>query len=410
MVDAFDSLSLILELIRSGQAVARPALQQASGLGRGIVAERVNLLLDRGLIAEGRLAQANGGRAARELQIRAEAGALLVAYGSLGGFVAGVADLSGHVLASECVACSFAEGPSALMGEIKAIWNRLRPQADIWGIGVGLPAHISFDEATLLDSPSLPTSWTSYHPRRDLSPAFGAQTWVDTDDNMLALGELRVDRTGIKGDFLYMFADLVLGAATVVDGKVYRGAQGAAGNIGHIHSEGADDLCRCGRRGCLEAAVGGEALIHKATMRARAGESARLMERIRDNGGLCVADLGEAAREGDAVAVSLLTEAGRRIGLTLASAVNLFNPSAILVGGSLAATSNLFLAALKTELYRQSLPFVSRDLAVVPATQDVNEMGLVGAAHMVLDQIFNAQSMARWLREGRSPAVLASHL
>jgi predicted NBD/HSP70 family sugar kinase len=195
----------------------------------------------------------------------------------------------------------------------------------------------------------------------------------------------------------------------VIDGKVYRGTQGAAGNVGHIRSEGAEDLCRCGRRGCVEAVVGGEALIRKAIARTEAGESELLLERLRVSGGLSVEDLGLAAREGDAVAVSLLTEAGRRIGQTLASAINLLNPKAILVGGSLAASGDLFLAALKAELYRQSLPFVSRDLAVVPASQDVNEMGLAGAAHMVLDQMFSARSMAVWLREGRSPAVLASH-
>lgn len=408
-MDTFDSLSQILGLIRSGEAVARPALQQASGLGRGIVAERVNLLLEHGLVEEARLAQPNGGRAARELEIRAEAGAILVAYGSLSGFVAGVGDLSGRIVASEPVASVFTDGPGAVMGEIKTIWRRLQPKAEIWGIGVGVPAHINFTEATLLESPSLPTNWTGYRPRQDLSAAFGAQTWVDTDDNMLALGELRAGKTGIKDDFLYMFADLALGVAAVIDGKVYRGTQGAAGNVGHIRSEGAEDLCRCGRRGCVEAVVGGEALIRKAIARTEAGESELLLERLRVSGGLSVEDLGLAAREGDAVAVSLLTEAGRRIGQTLASAINLLNPKAILVGGSLAASGDLFLAALKAELYRQSLPFVSRDLAVVPASQDVNEMGLAGAAHMVLDQMFSARSMAVWLREGRSPAVLASH-
>ncbi len=144
-----------------------------------------------------------------------------------------------------------------------------------------------------------------------------------------------------------------------------------------------DIICRCGRIGCLEAVAGGAALGRDGERAAVAGQSPILAER-----GIIIAkDIAEAVAYGDPVSRDLIQRAGRFIGQMVATVVNFFNPSLIVIGGGVAGVGDLLLAAVRQAVYGRSLPLATRNLVIQRSALD-SRGGIVGAANMVLDEIF----------------------
>ena len=155
-----------------------------------------------------------------------------------------------------------------------------------------------------------------------------------------------------------------IGCGVVCHGEVYRGANGSAGDVGHICVDPAGPRCHCGNVGCVETMAGGPAIARDATAAARAGESALLAERLAAVGSLTPEDVGRASRGGAATANQIVQRAGTQIGQMLASVVNFFNPSHVFVGGGLTRIGPLFLASLRQCVYQRSLALSTRHLEV----------------------------------------------
>ncbi|RYG80954.1 MAG: ROK family protein, partial [Alphaproteobacteria bacterium] len=229
---------------------------------------------------------------------------------------------------------------------------------------------------------------------------------LETSDNLLALGELRGGVAKQTSNFIYLNADLAVGCGIVSDGRVTRGAQGAAGNIGHI-TVGGDALCHCGRRGCLEAVAGGEALLKEAEAAGASGDSPYFADVIARSSTIDIRDLAEGVRQGDETSQRLVAMAGTTVGRALGATINVLNPSMVVAGGCLPQLGDLFLASMREAIYRHSLPFVTRDLSIV-VVQHTERTGLQGAAQMVVDQVFAPKTLARWFPGRPTPAVHAA--
>ena len=179
--------------------------------------------------------------------------------------------------------------------------------------------------------------WDGYPIRERFAARYGAPVWVDNDVNVLALGEWRSGVAAGHDDVVVVKIGTGIGAGIISSGRLHRGAQGSAGDVGHIQI--VDDpavVCRCGNIGCLEALAGGEAIGRGGAAAALDGRSARLRTALDQRGAVTAEDVARAASFGDPVAVVLLQEAGRRVGSMLASVVNFFNPSLIVIGGGVA--------------------------------------------------------------------------
>lgn len=193
-----------------------------TGLGRGLISDRVNQLLESEIIVDGEAGVSRGGRAARELRLNAGAGAILVGFANLTHFHVGVADLAGQLLSTRSRPSDFSAGPRDAFAFAQSSWESMLAELEIgrekvWGVGVGLPAHSNLETATLIDSPSLPTSWIGYPVRERLASIFDAPVWLDTSDNMLALAEMRTGVAKGQRDFIYLNADLAIGCGVVSD-------------------------------------------------------------------------------------------------------------------------------------------------------------------------------------------------
>jgi predicted NBD/HSP70 family sugar kinase len=238
------------------------------------------------------------------------------------------------------------------------------------------------------------------HPVRERFAHHGVPVWVDNDVNVMALGEVSAGVAVGHENVVFVKVGTGIGAGIIVHGKLHRGADGCAGDVGHMQvNEPRDVICRCGNVNCLEALAGGAAIGRDAEAAARAGRSPFLARVLEQQGSLDVRDVARAAAHGDAVSVELLTNAGRLIGQMLAGVVNFFNPSLIVLGGGVVRTGDLILAAVREGVYRRSLPLATRDLVVKRSTLD-GSGGVVGAAAMVLDELFAPHRLGEWLEHG----------
>jgi len=221
--------------------------------------------------------------------------------------------------------------------------------------------------------------------------------FVDNDVNILALAER--DRGAAAGarDFLFVKVGSGIGAGLVVDGRIYRGAKGAAGDIGHIRAGEDTTLCHCGNRGCLEAVAGGRALAGRAAEAARSGTSRYLAQRLAEGAAITCERVAMGAAVGDEECLRLLITAGKTLGDVLAKLVNFFNPALIVVGGGLSGLGERYLASIRESIYRRSTPLATSELVIKRSTLGATA-GVIGAAILVLDEIFSQQNVGRILR------------
>ena len=400
----------VLEYMRRHGTSTRAALVEATGLSRVSVAQRLTALLDRDLLAEGDLGRSTGGRAPRTLRFRNEAGYLLVADIGATSIDVAVADLAGTILAHAAEPADIADGPDAILSRTEELFAECRAQVssppdELWGIGIGLPGPVEFDSGLPVTPPIMP-GWNGYSLRTRLA-GYGVPVWVDNDVNVMALGELTSGLGRGAENFVYVKIGTGIGCGVIVGGRLHRGTQGCAGDIGHIQVPvaGRDVICRCGNVDCLEALAGGAALQRDAEAAAREGRSPFLRAVLDERGSLDASDVARAASHGDATSIELFASAGRYVGGVVAGIVNFFNPSLIVIGGGGARAGDHLLASIRETVYRRSTPLATRNL-VIHRSQLGGQEGVIGAAAMVTNELFAPAFLATWLDAG-SPTARA---
>jgi glucokinase-like ROK family protein len=399
-------LAQVLRTIRTEGAATRTEIEARTGLGRGVVAARVTDLLDAGIVGEMSPDESTGGRPPHRLSVRGDRGVTLVAQLGATGVDVGVIDLAGTLLARRSEAIDVRWGPDAVLGRIELLLDRLRvaiaPSAPVWGVGLGIPGPVEFSTGRPVAPPIMP-GWNAYPIRERLSARFGAPSWVDNDVNLAALGEWREGIARGHANVVFVKMGTGIGAGVIAAGALHRGSVGSAGDVGHVKvSDDPDVVCRCGNLGCLEAIAGGGAMAREATDAALAGQSPFLSDRLGTVGTLQARDIAEAALHGDPFARNLLRRSGRYCGAMLATVVNFFNPSLIVIGGGLAGAGDVLLATVRTVVTERALPLATRDLVITWSILG-DDAGLIGAGTMVRDELFSPPVLAAWLLAG-SPA------
>ncbi|HET7473653.1 MAG TPA: ROK family protein, partial [Candidatus Limnocylindrales bacterium] len=380
--------------------------------GRAIVAARVAELVERGLVVEGDPGPSTGGRPPRQLTFNARAGHLLVA--DLGATSVDVAltTLDGRILGHHDEPAEIEAGPETGLARVEELFDQLVATTHgvpgrLWGIGIGVPGPVEFATGRPISPPIMP-GWDGYPIRERFTARYGAPVWVDNDVNLLALGEWRSGVAAGHDDVVVVKIGTGIGAGIISGGRLHRGAQGSAGDVGHIQVT--DDpavICRCGNVGCLEAMAGGAALGQAGAEAGSTGRSARLRTALDQRGTVTAEDVARAASAGDPVAVAMLQGAGRRVGAMLASVVNFFNPSLIVIGGGVANSPDSLLAAIRETVYRRSLPLATRELLIQRSSLG-GLAGVIGAASMVVDELFARESIGAWLAAGAPGPGVAS--
>jgi glucokinase-like ROK family protein len=397
--ETLDALVRVLDEVRSSGSRSRAELVERTGLTRGVVAQRVGELLDLGLVVESEVGPSTGGRPPRRVSFRADAGHLLVADLGATSIDVAVTDLEGRILGHRDEPADVSAGPERCLSRVEELFAEMTSATRdlpgrLWGIGIGVPGPVEFRSGRPVSPPIMP-GWDGYPVRERFADRYGAPVWVDNDVNILALGEWRSGIAVGHDNVVVVKIGTGIGAGIISNGRIHRGTQGAAGDVGHIQVVDAGSIvCRCGNVGCLEALAGGAAIARDGEAAARDGRSDRLAVALEQHGRVTAEDVARAASFGDPLAVNLLQVAGHRVGLMLASVVNFFNPSLIVVGGGVAQSGDQLLAAIRETVYRRSLPLATRDLVVQRSSLGALA-GVVGASTMVLEQLFSRDALAR---------------
>ncbi len=366
----------LLGLIREGDATTRADLARHTGMARSTVAQRVEVLLAHRLVYEAGESASTGGRPPTLLAFNEAAGVVLVAdLGVTRGRVA-LSDLAGTLLVEESHELDIADGPERVLSWLDKRFVALlrslgRSTREVRGIGLGVPGPVAFGTGRPVSPPVMP-GWDGFSIPNWFAARYDAPVLVDNEVNIMALGEHWMHWRECE-QMLYVKVDTGFGCGIIsMPGAVHRGAQGAAGDIGHIRVSDHDDvICRCGNAGCLEAVAGGRALAARLAVDPAQDSSTR--------------DVLRLVRAGDPAATHAVREAGRRLGEVLASCVNLFNPSVIVIGGDLGQTEEL-LAGAREIVFRRSLPLATRDLRLV-ASRLGDRAGVIGTTLMVTEHI-----------------------
>ncbi|WP_093171925.1 ROK family transcriptional regulator [Sinosporangium album] len=365
----------VLRLIRTGEAVTRSDLGRVTGLSRPAVSLRVSELIEHGLVVEDSDGPSTGGRPPTRLVFNAAGGVILTAALGASRTQIAVCDLSGTALERTDLAIDVEEGPGAVLPLVLKTWADLlgdRPASLVRGVGMGVPATVEF-AAGRAESARVMASWTGVVIPPIIAERFPVPVFVDNDVNVIAIGEHRAAYADQVADLLYVKVSTRIGAGIVAGGQILRGALGAAGEIGHIPVQhGSGVLCRCGNVDCVDSVASGTAILRD------------LRERGRDVTSL--ADVVALVRAGDAETMTIVREAGRNLGEVIATAVNVLNPSVVVLGGEVAEAFQPLVGAVREVVYRRSTALATRNLRIELSRLGPGA-GITGCALMVVDHV-----------------------
>jgi len=316
----------------------------------------------------------------------AEQSGPLVLGVDLGGtkILTAVVSAHGEILSRDHSVTPAAEGAPAIVQAILESAERALEQAGIQksalqAIGIGAPGISNPDTGVLFTSPNLP-GIRDFAIRDAIAAELGTSTFVINDANAAALGEYHFGAGRGARHFVYITVSTGIGGGIIIDGEIYSGATGIAGEVGHMTIDDNGPPCHCGNRGCWETLASGTALAREARRRITEGASTSIPDYVEGNVDKVTArEIHAAAEQGDGLAKELIRQTGYYLGVGLANLINIFNPELIIIGGGLSNIGDMLLApAIKTAGER-SFRKAFEAVRLVPAELGGNS-GVLGAA------------------------------
>jgi glucokinase-like ROK family protein len=372
--------------------VSRAELADRLGSSRGRISTEVGRLVENGLLGEEGLAESKGGRRSALLGVPRSAG--LVAAVDIGATHVDVVltTLGSEILIHKHELVDVREGPQPVLGRVKGVISELlgeiaADREEVLAIGIGVPGPVEQASGRLTVPPIMP-GWDRFPISNVFAGEYGAPVFVDNDVNVMVLGEHWGGVAKGVADVIFVKIGTGIGSGIIIGGRLHRGIQGCAGDFGHICVDPEGPICSCGNSGCLEAMAAAPAMVLQAERCAREGESPAMMAILKEKGELSAKDIGEAARRRDYCALSIIRRSGRLIGQTLAAAVNVLNPSMIVIGGGVSHIGNALLAEIRSSVYQRSLPLATRNLPIVMSELD-DVAGVIGASVMAAEGVLN---------------------
>jgi glucokinase-like ROK family protein len=362
----------VLDLIRfTPGGISRAELAQRMLISRAAVSAIINDLIEIELIHETESRNSHSGRPPIILEINP-------AHGHVIGIDMGathlsiiLTDFNAQVIDELESPFQINRGPEICLHDIDILLKEVLSRNNlsisaISAIGIDVPGPIVADAGIVLAPPIMP-GWDRYPIRATLETLWNVPVALSNDAESGALGEWAFGAGRGERDLAYIKVGTGIGAGLLLDGRIYRGATGSAGEIGHLTMDENGPLCNCGNFGCLEAIAGGQAIARQAQEAVKKGERT-ILSSMGPVEKLSPQEVASAARRGDLVAQKIVSQAGSQLGIALAGLVNLFNPGMVVVGGGIAQIGDLFLQPIRDAVMRRSLPAAARTVKITTAT------------------------------------------
>jgi glucokinase-like ROK family protein len=272
---------------------------------------------------------------------------------------------------------------TALIDTIKSfIKEQGIPRDKILGIGINLSGRVN-------NISGYSYSYFHFHEEplvATIEQELGIKTFLENDSNAMAYGEFTEGVVTNEKNVLFINLDYGTGSGIIVDGKVYYGKSGFSGEFGHIPFYDNEIICGCGKKGCLETEVSGQALLRKVKERIAEGAATILLKKNDNTDELKLEDLIEAAKQEDVLMIELLAEMGEKLGRALAVLINLFNPELVILGGTLSETGDYLRLPARSALNKYSLSLVNNDTQV-KLSKLGEKAGVVGACLIARNKV-----------------------
>lgn len=387
----------ILDLLRSGKVLTKTEIAASAGLSRSTVNQRIDSLLEGGLVVPSG-AESTKGRPAGAFAFNRTGGHFLVADIGATAMRIALCDLTGAVLDETELPVDVTDGPTVVLGLVKNEFSSLLQREDagpdsVLGVGISVPGPVDTATGQVVHPPIM-TGWDGYDIPGWFRTDYNCPVIVDKDANAMAFGEQQATYPNVQ-HLLMVKIGTGVGSGLISEGRLHRGADGAAGDIGHNYVPKPAGIenepgCRCGNTGCLEAYAGGWALLRD--LQAQGLEVTTVDDAVR------------LLRSGERNAVRLARTASRLLGEAIAVTVNLFNPQVVVIGGQLAAAEEYYFAGIREAVYRRSLPLATRRIEIVGSTRGT-QAGVIGMALLVAQAVFSQYPLPRIERADDSGRV-----
>jgi predicted NBD/HSP70 family sugar kinase len=387
----------LLQLFLDGRGRTKSELSALTGLSRNTISARVDPLVSARLLVPAGSEASSGGRPPAKIAFNADAGAVLaIDLGATHATVA-VTNLAAEVLELHSMPLDIAAGPEKVLDTVFDIGARLLERVDhdrpLVGVGIGLPGPVEHSTSRPISPPIMP-GWDRFDVAGYVERRFPVPALVDNDVNILALGEHALSWPQ-AADLIFVKVATGLGAGIITGGRLQRGAQGIAGDIGHVQVPYSRDSPRPpeDERTLANLASG----LAIATELRTHGVEARTSS-----------DVVRLVQAGDPRAIDATRQAGRELGEVLSTLVNTLNPAVIVIGGSVARAGEHLLAGVREIVYRRSIPLATQNLLLVPS-QGGERAGVLGAAILVIQHVLSPGSVEALVARYASNRALLSN-
>lgn len=377
--------TVILDVIRDEGSISRAAIAKRTRLSRSTVSSIITELIDAQLVTEVGQGRSSGGRRPILLKFNYAAGYVVGVDLGATHIIVLVADLNGQVVARTETDFSVAVGPEIGLDQIAETVRLCLDQAglrleQVMGVGLGVPGPVDYAQGRVVAPPIMP-GWHGVALRERLAEDLGVPIYVDNDANLGALSEHCRGAGRGYPNLAYIKVGTGIGCGLVLNGELYRGELGSAGEIGHVTIDENGPPCKCGSYGCLESMAGGPAIALRAQQAIRAGQVTSLSS-IQPVESITARDVALAAHAGDRLGQQLYSEAGRHIGVALSSLANLLNPGLIIVGGGVAQAGHVLLDPIRKTMQQRALQSVAQSSQIVQSIlgRDASALGAVDLA------------------------------
>lgn len=384
------NLSIILNALRDRSPLSRAALAVATGLNKTTVSSLVQQLLDAQLITETGVGKNLTGRPGILLELNASAGAMIGVEIGVDYISVILTDFAAHIIWRHQERTDRRDSQQTILHHAFAAIEAAMQQAErlpltVLGIAMGVPGLIDAQSGALLLAPNL--GWENVPLRQMLQARFDVPVMVDNEGTMAAFGESYFGIARGSRNVLYVSAGVGIGGGLVLDGRIYPGSAGFAGEVGHMTLELDGALCNCGNRGCWETLASQSAVfqrVHEAIASGATSSLARFQNGKRES--LTIPLVVRASESGDAVARQALWETGEYVGVGLANLINALNPEMVVFGGILSLAKEFLMPVIQETVRARALRWSGRSAQVVVAAYG-SDACVMGAVAMIYDQI-----------------------
>lgn len=383
------NLSIILNALRDHPPLSRAALAVATGLNKTTVSSLVQQLIDAGLLTETGVGKNGTGRPGILLQLNPHAGGIIGVEVGVDYVSVALTDFAARVIWRHQEHIDRREAQAIILqrafSNIDAAVGQARLRSlPILGLAFGVPGLVDVESGTLLYAPNL--HWENVPLLRLLRERFSFPVYVDNEASIAAFGEAYFGVARGARNVLYISAGVGIGGGLVLDGRIYPGGSGFAGEVGHMSLDPDGLPCACGNRGCWETLASQVALFRRVQECIAAGQSsslARFKNGKREQ--LTTPLIVSAAQEGDPIARRALHDTGRYLGIGLANLVNALNPEMVVFGGIMSLAHEFLLPVIQQTIDERALRWSSHTTQVVVAAYG-SDACVMGAVAKVYDQ------------------------